>query len=1107
MARFDTAIAVGDLREIVAKAASLFERLDSDRFEPCPDVDETLLQERLDAWSRTVAEGDFEHFQRCLGWDGLDLSTARRAVSPVALRRDAALPGWARTLQAALDLAQPSTQPIPDESAHRFLSEQNPLPFEEILAPFVLIARRELRSRAPTACQKLTAGAHIALERALLIQLIDTAAQPLQLSFVSWKVGRQSSLDRLLAQSGQQPPGRGLYLQFVREMLHGALLPFCLEYAALARLLATLTELWIEAHAAFLQHLIEDWSAIEETLNNGAALREVVSLVPLLSDFHHGRRAVISLQIDRLRVVYKPRSLGIEQAYNELLFWLNEHGCPLDLKVLQVIDRGSHGWVEFVAPKPCGDTAQLERHYQRTGALLCLLYVLDAVDCHYENLIAHGEQPVLVDAETLLQHRPQSELSKRPKTAQHIGFNKMSHSVVRTAMLPAWHLEADGSAAFDFSGVGSHIEQSAPYRGLQWAHVNTDFMTLSERNLVFSLPVDHVPTLGGAATPLLNWIPAIVTGFNRTYDFLMDRRTALLAPVSPLRKLAGQRVRFLFRATNTYARIIGQLEQPEYLRDGVERGIGLEIIKRPAARHTEKPNIWPVWQLERQQMERLDIPHFTLCTDQDALQAVPDDPVRGLFEGPSFDAVLARIEGMGEAERAFQVKMIEGLLYLRTISSAHSAAPAGQPHSMIAPLAVAATNDTHFLDEAIAIARKLRELAVHGPDRTITWLAPQSTFQQDSFRFQPTRDTLYSGRLGIAIFLAGLAKITGDGEYRELCFWTLQGYRQQLSEGKIRWERHGPSSQLGLAEGLGGAVYALALIGQITGDEQILTDARTAARLVTPEAIARDSQLDVLGGTAGALLGLLALHRMVPDAAVLDSAIACGRHLLGQSVVAGPGRAWKTLVGRPLLGFSHGAGGIAYALMELARVTGGAEFLSAACEAIAYEQSLFVAEAGNWPDLRESVALLGPADATESPEPMCSWCHGAAGIGLARLGGLPVFDSKEARGDIEVALGTTQKWLAHGIADVDQLCCGKAGQIEFLISAGQRLRRPELLKEARGYAAHMRADATRKGGYATELALHSSIYVPGFFRGETGIGYTFLRLAHPDKLPSILLFE
>lgn len=31
-------------------------------------------------------------------------------------------------------------------------------------------------------------------------------------------------------------------------------------------------------------------------------------------------------------------------------------------------------------------------------------------------------------------------------------------------------------------------------------------------------------------------------------------------------------------------------------------------------------------------------------------------------------------------------------------------------------------------------------------------------------------------------------------------------------------------------------------------------------------------------------------------------------------------------------------------------------------------------------------------------------------------------------------------------------------------------------------------------------------YNPGFFTGETGIGYTLLRLANPD-LPCVLLFE
>ena len=43
----------------------------------------------------------------------------------------------------------------------------------------------------------------------------------------------------------------------------------------------------------------------------------------------------------------------------------------------------------------------MRRFYHRQGALLALLYVLDGTDMHYENLIAVGEQPVLVDVETL----------------------------------------------------------------------------------------------------------------------------------------------------------------------------------------------------------------------------------------------------------------------------------------------------------------------------------------------------------------------------------------------------------------------------------------------------------------------------------------------------------------------------------------------------------------------------------------------------------------------------------------------------------------------------------------------------------------------------------
>src|SRR3712207_8377597 len=45
------------------------------------------------------------------------------------------------------------------------------------------------------------------------------------------------------------------------------------------------------------------------------------------------------------------------------------------------------------------------RYYERAGMLLCLFYVLEGTDCHYENIIASGEYPVLIDTETLMHHR------------------------------------------------------------------------------------------------------------------------------------------------------------------------------------------------------------------------------------------------------------------------------------------------------------------------------------------------------------------------------------------------------------------------------------------------------------------------------------------------------------------------------------------------------------------------------------------------------------------------------------------------------------------------------------------------------------------------------
>src|SRR5262249_34564529 len=154
-------------------------------------------------------------------------------------------------------------------------------------------------------------------------------------------------------------------------------------------------------------------------------------------------------------------------------------------------------------------------------------------------------------------------------------------------------------------------------------------------------------------------------------------------------------------------------------------------------------------------------------------------------------------------------------------------------------------------------------------------------------------------------------------------------------------------------------------------------DALKAAEFFTDELIGADKQLDIIGGSAGGILGLLRLYRDTQSEGVLERAIKCGEHLMSQPRLGPDGR--RSWVGqgfgaRPLNGMSHGAAGFAYALASLAAASGREEFARAAAECIAFEDSSYDAEHKNWPDLRDP---SGPAWS-------CRWCHGAPGIGLAR---------------------------------------------------------------------------------------------------------------------------
>src|SRR5207302_9333772 len=71
------------------------------------------------------------------------------------------------------------------------------------------------------------------------------------------------------------------------------------------------------------------------------------------------------------------------------------------LRAARVLRRKGYCWMECVGSASCKDEASARRFYQRMGGMIAAAYLLKAVDCHRENVIAAGECPVLVDVDAL----------------------------------------------------------------------------------------------------------------------------------------------------------------------------------------------------------------------------------------------------------------------------------------------------------------------------------------------------------------------------------------------------------------------------------------------------------------------------------------------------------------------------------------------------------------------------------------------------------------------------------------------------------------------------------------------------------------------------------
>jgi type 2 lantibiotic biosynthesis protein LanM len=1048
---------------LLVSAATLDEVL-SDAFAPLPGQkgDSDLAARRLAAWCRACASGDWSLFGRRLKRDGLAFAPVLSRLAAVRPTGAAALPAWikdAEWIEAALHDAGGTAVPaMPPDGA---------VAFEQLFA--VLIAQADARLWSgieARAAKNLNDSGRASLRRSLRKTLSGLCAPALYERFAKMRNAEQQG---------------SCYDRFVADMKSGGWRRLFEDKPVLLRLIATVTRQWIDTSRELLLRLDADIAAIRRDILHCGNAARVATIEGELSDPHNGGRAVRIIGFeDGARIVYKPKDLRLDAAWHALVERLNGAGAPLELKAVRAVARDGYGWTEFIDHAECADDKGFARFFRRAGGWLALFHCFAATDMHQENMIACADHPVPIDLEMILQAGAEERNAEAPEDAAFDAAAEIvGNSVMAVGLLPAYGRSPDNKV---FAMGGMTADWNARTE-IVWDNINSDAMRpVKAKAAAGNSP--NLPHIGGRNAKFGDHIDDFVGGFSQYAGFLAQYgRQAGQGGLFD--GFAGLPVRKVIRATRFYYMLLQRLKNHKAMDDGVSWSAQADFIARLADWQSERNPLWPLQRAERAALLTLNVPHFVAPSDG---QDIGDADGHAIHtEAPSgLHRAQARFRDFDADEIAWQIEVIRENTSTLSRSAKTEAAQPQQAPSM------APTTDT-FSAEADRIAAELSRYAIRrGP--SAAWIGLDWLGDAEVSQLVVLGPDLYNGVCGIGVFLAAHAAVTGNQPSAELARAGVAQLRKNLkSRNAARIAR---SLGVGGAVGLGSVVYAFAVMAKCLKDGDLIADAQQAAELFTDELIAADKQLDVIGGSAGAILGLLRLYRDTGSDAVLRRAVKCGDHLLGQPRLGEQGR--RSWVGqgsgpRGLNGMSHGAAGFAYALASLAQTSRREDFAQAAAECIAFENSSYDARRHNWPDLR----------ADDAPSWPCQWCHGATGIGLARIATARLrgtADAARLNADIANAVEGAKRGRPTA---VDTLCCGALGSVELFCEAGAALGRDDL-----GALAAERLAAVLQDGAAGGYRWNSgqTRFNLGLFRGLAGVGYTLLRRLD-SALPNVIIWQ
>ena len=1060
---------------IAAKAATIDERLSGKYVPVVTDADNASdpavrsndhMQDNLKKWCDYATNGDRDLFVKRLARDGLSEDDVAPFLGDLRLGDDEELPRWVGTARWVFDRIVAGDEDYGETCPSDIMQK---FPFADFFWPVVVAARNRMGRDTSL---RFHLDAQRDLDRILIRRMAEVYEQTLLESFTTYR--------QAVGVSGTEITGNAHYEAFKSALRRGPFANLVAARPVMIRLLAVIVDQWIATSCTFIDRLDADIAMLGQEFPELQSSEKVQGITGGISDPHdHGKTVLILTFENGEKIVYKPRPIMAEAAWRGLSNWFDQVSDDIRLGAAKVWPRGDYGWMGFVKQQTSLPGDQAPGFYLAVGQLLAIMYCLKGSDMHHENILMADGRPVVIDLETLFQ--PELRLfhgSAGALQARELAQHQLDGGVFAVGLLP--RRKQAGGIWIDEGGLACAKPQRV--RGAKLRSINHDDMArewVEEQRILSGLPI----TIDGEPADIALYADDVLGGFSDTIGFLETNKAAFLAKGGPVDGFADVPIRHVLRPTDYYK----QLESAAYIPQNQENGfvwsLNFERLCRRARWDMDTYPGWCVNSAERTAMTRLDVPIFLGKTDQDGVWADGVMLTDQLTKPAVLPTISARLESLSH-KRAQDMAIIRQTV----LSNVLADLPARHPWSdAIAPDGLS----KKIKEVVLGIATDLADQAIISGN-SATWLTADPTGDGKAFEVSVMGDGLYSGTAGVALFLAGCYAVDGAPRWREMSLAALAAPRHAARDGT------GDGVQtIGGFDGLGGLIYVLTQCAKLLDAPELRNEAVELAMKIDGDAIASDRMLDVISGAAGAILALLALYQATNDKAVLDRAIWCGRHLPDDPAN------WKSGNMTALAGMSHGAAGTILALLKLYDASGEQGFLIAAQKGLDFERGLFDPTLNGWPDLRSDTA---------KPDPV-QWCHGAVGVGLARMAALHILDDASVQVEIDTAIKLVMLAPDGGR---DNICCGHAGRLSMLAYAMRLGLGPENLDAvlfSRVASWLERVEASVKNvsddasGNILGLMARDNILQTDLMQGLPGIGQTLLEILAPDLIRPVLLLD